>query len=315
MNSFLSIQIAWCHLPGAGERSLHTARELLPRLSSGSSGVSIVELELESAATDFARFTSVFVQIEDSVTMPEVVLPNASVGLFHDVLTADGCVHPLLRNRSLAYLCSTERNAAEVGRVSKNRGYLLRYPVTITERTQRSGSWGIVGFCGRPQLEFRIQHLLSVLQLQQRLRCLWLLDEAEIDAALRLLAQYQVQDQVELRWPRTTIRWREVLEETDIAIHTLVSAFGDCGPFLPLSMGLGVPVIVSDFADTAALPASLCCKIPVGVKEASALSAGIEALLGDLRLADRYSSLGYEYANEFHCSDRIAGEFVSVFKR
>ena len=267
----------------------------------------------------------VFVHCEDIVGMDAVRIGlggRASVAWFHDVVfpgSERGLELSLSEDLGfLAALFSSFRNQAEFRRMSARRAtgasqWSLPFPVVLGESASRWSARSAVAFGGSPWNENRADRVLTALQSLPRPPALyWLLEPEEQESAQRLLERYSDQATT-LIVGRSPERWREILESAGVALHLHVSAFGDPGPYLPLSWGAGVPTVVSDFAEGEHIPRSIAVRIAPGIDEASDLCAAIgEALSGSAETLRRRGA-ALDYVREFHHHLQLSSELERLF--
>ena len=173
-----------------------------------------------------------------------------------------------------------------------------------------------IGICGRPNAEDRIHVLFRALsQLNgSPTEVIWLIEDQERGAALRLLAEFEISGS--LRSPRTAATWRGVNSEIDVAVHLLVSAQRNFGPYLPLSLAAGTPTLVSNIGDGAMLDDEVAFKISTGVTEERELIAVLQVLRekwqsgGHTMMVDR----SREYVREIHSATVVSAELRMVFE-
>ena len=78
-----------------------------------------------------------------------------------------------------------------------------------------------------------------------------------------MIADFSLENRVELVIGRTPANWQQILAQAEIAIHLMFSVFEQPCPYLPLSMAAGKIVIVSDYAYSEVLPDGAVFKIPL----------------------------------------------------
>ncbi|MCB0310052.1 MAG: hypothetical protein KDD42_02375 [Bdellovibrionales bacterium] len=159
------------------------------------------------------------------------------------------------------------------------RSYYLPFPVACsTGRQVENVAAESLAFCGSPLIEDRSHIVLEALMgIEDCPELLWLIDENEKPEALKILNEFGIKN-CQLIIGRSPQRWQEILTTARIALHPLFSMFGSTAPYLQISFGAGVPVIVTDFGSSDYLPDNLVFKVEQGVSEVYQLRSIISEL-------------------------------------
>jgi hypothetical protein len=160
-------------------------------------------------------------------------------------------------------------------------------------------------------IEGRSHKVLPVLrELDLDWSLTWLIDPQERPAAQALVAEFGVNaERVTFIEERSAERWREVVAESDLALHLHTSPFGHLAPFLGISLAHGCPVVTARSAQGDDLPDGVVFKITPGLHESAQLRAILLELITTAEVADRrsmYGAPGLAYARECFNPERIA---------
>lgn len=324
-------RIAWVS-PGAQSFSVsaYVTEKLTPYLQKAFDVVHIDESLAPLLTSTHSTFDYIFYQREDH---PDVLFTNQylkkhpGIVLIHDLYFRANPSFPIEAcTQASLLLFSAERNFHEYKRnFPKDRPYIpayyLPYPVdsdlAAIPLAKPLPNCLRLAFAGSLRVEHRLPYVLQALQTiscakpQISFKLLWLLDETERNEAQRYLNEYQLSD-IEFFSPRNTTLWQEVVTQADAIILSLFSAFGDPGPFLPISLMAGRPVVVNDFSEGAILPSNLVYKIPSGAKETEGLINFLEQCLQHsphLRLQQEQARA---FALENHSAQNIAGDLCGL---
>lgn len=196
----------------------------------------------------------------------------------------------------------------------KRNGYIeerpsssVWYPAKIaTERCAAGERYA--AFTGRPSVEDRaVSVLRAVKKTNSKLH--WLIDVNEERKAKELIHDEKAQKNVTLFVERTPEKWREVVKAAMVALHPRMSVYGDTGPYLEVSMAMGVPTVVTDFGRSSYIPDTACLKVTPGTSE----SAELEVVLTELHSAPvAMHDAGINFAKE-HIAPPIVAHEVSLF--
>jgi len=190
--------------------------------------------------------------------------------------------------------------------------FLLPFPVDFSalNNPEKENSTNI-GFCGSPWIEHRAYKLLQALsEIDKPYKLHWLVSEKQKEKAQELLNEFSITS-AEIHAPRTPRNWQALTAEIDIAVHTHYSAYGQPGPYLPISLARGLPSIVSAFGATDCLSPEVVFKVAPGDTEARELHGVIDTLLNNTTSFNSATVLNY--AKEQHDSKRVAAELSQVF--
>ena len=163
-----------------------------------------------------------------------------------------------------------------------------------------------VAFCGSPVLEHRAPHVLqAVAALGMKLA--WVCDPGEEQAARQLCAQFGVAD-VELIPNRSPLAWTEALHDAIAAVHCWLSGYGDPDPYLSISTGSGIPVVVHNYASTEEVAGANIHKIEPGLHEVQQIELALRTVVDSSRDVIRQP----EPNLEFRSPSVIAAEFAAL---
>ncbi len=186
----------------------------------------------------------------------------------------------------------------------------------------RSNAPYTIAYCGGPEIEDRAHSLLEALRgFPGDWRLLWLIDEGEKSEVRALLQEFGFNESpdlgVILDSGRTPEAWASLVANADLALHLKCSAYGNYGPYLPLSLSAGVPAVVMRFGAAAELSEKIVCRIEPGIYEVKSL---IDVLVasrsaGRGKFTPARCAAAKEYAREFHSADIVAAELASVLHR
>ena len=192
------------------------------------------------------------------------------------------------------------------------RSFFLPYAVQSEKiKFHTDNKFKKVSFCGSPRIENRAHKVFEALsQVGSAFEVNWLIDKSEKKASEELLSQFP-ELQVNLYFDRQPQNWIRLLENTDIAIHTMFSVFGHVEPYLSMSLMAGVPCISSNFASLEYLPENLVVKVQSGETESFEIAQALDAFArGDI-LDTKDASRSY--AIEMFETRKIAQELISIF--
>lgn len=190
--------------------------------------------------------------------------------------------------------------------------WFVPLPIKERERSIVSNSGSLqIAFCGSPQIDSRAHKLLQALSLQTfPFQLNWLVESKEADLAQALLNEFGI-EQTKLHFSRSADTWAELVQQSDVAVHTSFSVYGHLGPYLNISLGLGVPVLVSRFGEGEFLPDQVVFAIEPGDTEAFEIREVLRML------AERSQSetfLNREYALENFSAEVVAQDLKRVFE-
>lgn len=187
-------------------------------------------------------------------------------------------------------LFTSERDHAEYLRMSnchisnhpllgKKPSYHLPFPVgEIKPMKTRTRTICYSGSC---RLEHRGHKVLEALsQIEVDYNFIWLIEEGEEQRAKELLDEFEISN-AELIGPKSPALWATVVERSDIALHTLFSAYGQLGPYIQISLCAGLACVTTDFGAGDYLSDSLVYKIQPGKGEALELAETLRSLLNE----------------------------------
>lgn len=258
--------------------------------------------------------------LEDSgtnVAVRQAAISNPGIVWLHDLYEREPCSPTLLEAAASATcaLFSSLRNLAEYRKLAEGFGresWYLPYPIRARERG--GARRGYVATCATPLVEDQMHLVLRALaRSADAIRLGWLVSESEEPSARRLIAQAGVEGRVELMLGRGLERWSALVREASLALHFHVSAFGDCGPELGLSMLSGVPVGVSDFSESGLLPEGVALRLEPGECAGEMLESWLLKLAAGEAFAET-SALGKAYAEEFFDARCVISELRSVIE-
>lgn len=192
--------------------------------------------------------------------------------------------------------------------LTADRSWYLPLPVADRGMVECGYSPSIlhIGFCGSPRIEHRAHKVLHALHhARVPYKLFWLIDEGEERQAEELVAEFRI-GSVEFIKGRTPSAWESLHKEIHVAVHTLFSAFGSTGYFLPASLMAGKAALVTRFADIENLPASVAFQVDPGESEAVQMAMVFQELHKNPGLL--INREGRAYALENHEASSIAGE-------
>ncbi len=208
-------------------------------------------------------------------------------------------------------LFSAERNLVEARKSGKkfSKISLLPYPVKQVKRVPTEIF--TVGFCGKPNEEYRAHKALEALSLlEMPYKLIWLIDEDEQKSANKLLEEFDIR--AEFVTGRNPDNWQQIVSKLDVSLHLLFSAFYDPGPYLPTSQMAGVPAVVTDFGAVEFLPEKTVYKTQLGVHETADILSALKQVSGG---QDKVGECGKAYAVEMHDARMIEQQLNSVIAR
>jgi hypothetical protein len=131
----------------------------------------------------------------------------------------------------------------------------------------------------RPGVEGQMHKVFPALKAQHSGWLLtWMIDSSELVAARRVVEEFAVQTQVELRVGRSPQRWEEILAETTLALHLHNSPFYRTSPYLELSLLAGRPAVVSNHPGFSEISEDLVFRIDPSMRGAAELQGIFEAV-------------------------------------
>ena len=161
----------------------------------------------------------------------------------------------------------------------------------------KAGSTPVICYCGSVNLEHRSHKFLQALsQIRSPYKLRWLINSTEQAAAIELLREFSILE-CEFIVGRCPQKWSEVVSGAAIAVHTLFSVYGQCNPWLALSLAAGVPSLVSAFQSAEYLSDQVVFKIEPGETEATQIKEVIESILLGRVIVDRQRLTSYALEN------------------
>lgn len=168
-------------------------------------------------------------------------------------------------------------------------------------------------FCGTPWIQHRAQQLLeAIAEFDPGLSLAWLLNDAELTVARELCARLNLK-QIEFVTNRSPQTWAELAKSGGLAVHTLFSVFGQNGPYLPVSLALGLPIIITRFADSEYIPEHLAYQIQAGESEVTEFCKVFD-LVFNKQIVTSVEPLK-DFARELFSCKQIANELLFIFKQ
>ncbi|MCO6431640.1 MAG: hypothetical protein J5J00_12325 [Deltaproteobacteria bacterium] len=191
--------------------------------------------------------------------------------------------------------------------------FYLPYPVDsqLAQRERPGRGIKTVIYCGTPRIEHRAHKVLQAIGQVPNLNFVWLIDRLERERAEAMLGEFSV-NRFELVEGRSPIRWGQLLEGADATIHTLFSVYGQCAPYLPMSLMAGIPALVTNFGACEYLPDNIVFKIRPGETEACEIKEVLTALASGAAYFD--SELQRSYAIETHERAQVADELAQILE-
>jgi len=202
----------------------------------------------------------------------------------------------------------------------------LPWPVTISYQRHLKRSSEISQFnplriglsCGL-RLGGRAHQLmraLSKLHNPQLVKVVWLVPhEKDVSLAREFCAAWP-NILVEIKSGRTPESWLELTKTLDVAVHLHFGMFELPGPYLPISLGAGVPCIVSSPA-ASYLPAGAAIFIrPGAISSGGGEVAELRFAISELLKAERNvnTELALDYVADNHAPQIIQSEFLSLLE-
>ena len=233
-----------------------------------------------------------------------------------DVYEREPAELTIVRTAGAASLClfSSERNLAEYRPLAPPEQRLGFLPYPIAERPTVSGEGRAIACAGSPLCEDQMHIVLAaVAETVPNPLVLWMVSQEEEAAAGAMLRRHGLH--AELLVGRTLENWEALLARSALAIHLHVSAYGDPGPELALSMMSGVPAVVSDFADGGLLPDAVAVKVSPGERASQELRLMLERLITAPDAAARRVEIAADalgYGMEYFPSRAVAAELLML---
>ena len=191
---------------------------------------------------------------------------------------------------------------------AETHSWMIPYPVALGDPTATSRAAGpkIIALCGAPRIEHRVHKVLPALRrCGHTVTLRWLIDPSEREEAARFARESGVAS-VEFIEGRSPAAWRAIVQDADVALHTIFSVFAEPYPWVAISLSCGVPVVMSLFGSSEDVPESLVYHVEPGETETTQTE---KALLRALNEADTTLRLArQEYVAEFHSPDIVAHE-------
>lgn len=199
----------------------------------------------------------------------------------------------------------------ESGRSLEESSFYLPLPAACGHASAAQKVFTVCSAAG-VQVEHRAHKMLLALsRCKVPVSLIWLVDSAEEGLARELLAEYGIRD-ARIISGRSPARWAEVAGGADAAVHTLFSAYGQCGPWLQISLMAGLPCLITDFGSADYWPEGLLFKIEPGESEAVQIAAVLEKLAATDLTAQREASRSYASC-EF-ATPKVASELARIFE-
>lgn len=198
---------------------------------------------------------------------------------------------------------------------AKQDNYYLPYPVDFAGlRDQHSRCDNpVVCYTGSPNIEHRAHKLLQAIsELQRKYNLLWLVSEAEVAQAERMIAEFGISE-TQIISGRSPTKWRELVQQADLAVHTHYSMLGQPGVYLAISLAAGLPVIATRFRSSENFPEDLLFFVDSGVQEASQIAAILHHVNENVRRMDTDRIV--EMAGELFDHNVIADEITLLFEK
>lgn len=148
---------------------------------------------------------------------------------------------------------------------------------------------------------------ISTLPDPSLIQIVWMIrDDRDRTRAEKLRAEFS-KVRIELISNRTPQRWLELLPTLDICVHAHFGMFEQTGPYLPLSLGAGLPCIVSEECRDW-LPREIALFVRPGELEVGELREMLSEILHSGAFRNEYAK---DYVREFH-SPAVVQQELSV---
>ena len=153
----------------------------------------------------------------------------------------------------------------------------LPLPVNCVDRKADSGTFQIA-FGGSTFIEDRAHKILASLSsVKSPYEFIWMIEATGKVRAEELCTEFGIQN-VQFIVGRSPEQWEKIVSRSNVAIHTHYSVYGNADPYLSISIGAGVPALVSDFGTTGYYPEDCVIPITPGASETSQISQAINLL-------------------------------------
>jgi hypothetical protein len=162
-----------------------------------------------------------------------------------------------------------------------HRGDYMPIPVMTKNarlRRKNDGALSVVSACS-PGIEGHPHKILQALgALKHPWNLTWMVSSDEMAKARQVVEEFGAQDNVTFIEGRESGAWEKILEHADVALHLRNSPFGHLGPYLHLSLAMGVPCVVLRAAAGEELPHSAVFSVEGGMFETAQLVGIFEAI-------------------------------------
>jgi hypothetical protein len=179
--------------------------------------------------------------------------------------------------------------------------------LSAREKFVRIASVSPVGVEGRA---YKLFAALS--ELKENWQLTWLINSADRAKAFSLIEEFKVNDKVRIEEGVSPEAWIKILERSDVALHMNRSAFGHLSPYLPISLTIGVPVVVTDSVEGAAIPNDLVFRVKPGLFEAAEFKALFEHLIETS--CEHHQNRTVEYAKKYDI-DNVSSKLIEFLNR
>ena len=221
---------------------------------------------------------------------------------------------------SFVSLFSNPRDLAESRRLLKThlsaanrRAFLLPHPVPeeLFNQPTMPLSPLVIGLAARPRVESHVHQFFAALDQNSFYgKIIWPVAENERRQALDMVSEFGLEDRCEVRTGSGPEAWRSILCEINVGVHVRFSAYGQPAPELAMTLALGLPALLTDFAASSTYPKDVVFLIRAGQFE-------IREIAGVIDFLATYKGQGFSagrlYAQEFHHPQVVAASLKQIF--
>lgn len=297
-------KVAWYSTNAEGSSSFYLSTRLLPHLNLDTEWVFNEEVEVDADISIYQ-----IENLKSAEFVKEKAKKNPGIIIYHDYLdpSSDPLFDIELANSATHAIFTQERSADEFRRLTNNSIKIsyLPYPVQIVDKQQVIKKK--IAFTGGPENEWRSVKLLdALLELDEKISLIWLIDKSEIKAVKKMIEDYSSLD-IRLLTNKSVTAWENLVQDCEVAVHTLYSAILDHGPYLPISLASSAKVILTNFGAAEFVPDQVCHKISAGANE-------VDEILGAIKSWESKSDVAREWISENHDPRFVAAELRRVLQ-
>lgn len=164
-------------------------------------------------------------------------------------------------------------------------------------------------FCGGVESEYRAVKVFAALSAIKGIKIRWLVDGMQQGQALSMLNENNF-NFVEVVSGKTPEKWQKMMGGSRGAIVVVFSAYRDLEPYTSISIGSGVPTIVSNYAHGGTIPKDVVYSVGVGYGEEKSLQSAVSNIITK-RESENSTIAPQRYIEELH-SPEVVFDQISI---